>query len=167
MPALDVYSVAEGMFGGAYPGAADAARAPQAVAALERREVTLFLDLTVDGELPPYAHLLRRARHERRPIPDMNVPSPATMTATLDLIDEEIAAGGRVYVHCYGGVGRTGTVVGCWLQHHGLGAGDPIGRIAALRQAVHTSWMRSPQTEEQRRMVLEWPQDVSPAAGRP
>ncbi len=39
-------------------------------------------------------------------------------------------------MHCWGGVGRTGTVVGCWLVRHGLDDGDAIARIATLRREL-------------------------------
>ena len=49
----------------------------------------------------------------------------------LDAIDDQLENGGNVYVHCWGGKGRTGTVVGCWLIRHGYGRpdfpDDPIG----------------------------------------
>jgi protein-tyrosine phosphatase len=35
------------------------------------------------------------------------------MTTILDAIDESMTAGKPVYVHCWGGMGRTGTVIGC------------------------------------------------------
>ena len=56
------------------------------------------------------------------------------MSRILDDVDAALADGRTVYVHCWGGIGRTGTVVGCWLMRHGLDEGDPIRRIATLRR---------------------------------
>lgn len=151
------YEVAPRLSAGAYPGSSDPEQAATRLAHLEAAGVTLVIDLTQDGELPPYAALLRAARHVRHPIPDMAVATAGTIVATLDLVDAELARGGHVYVHCWGGVGRTGTVVGCWLRRHGLDDGDPIGRIASLRAHLRTAWMSSPQTPEQCDMVLGWP----------
>jgi protein-tyrosine phosphatase len=78
------------------------------------------------------------------------------MTRILDDIDGEIDGGATVYVHCWGGVGRTGTVVGCWLMRHGLDDGDPIRRIAELRRAASAAPAPSPQTSAQRAMVGAW-----------
>ena len=77
------------------------------------------------------------------------------MMAILDDIDETRTASETVYVHCWGGVGRTGTVIGCWLVRHGLDEGDPIDRIAFLRQALPNA-RRSPETDAQISLVRAW-----------
>jgi protein-tyrosine phosphatase len=51
----------------------------------------------------------------RTPIRDGGCPTIDELRAILDRIDAELARGEVVYVHCGGGHGRTGTVVGCWL----------------------------------------------------
>ncbi len=78
------------------------------------------------------------------------------MVRILDDVDAAIDGGGIAYVHCWGGIGRTGTVVGCWLMRHGLDGGDPIRRIAELRRDVSDAWVASPQTAAQRAMVSAW-----------
>jgi protein-tyrosine phosphatase len=78
------------------------------------------------------------------------------MVRILDDVDEAIARGQTAYVHCWGGIGRTGTVVGCWLMRHGLAGGDPIARIAELRRDVSDARVPSPQTSAQRAMVRAW-----------
>ena len=78
------------------------------------------------------------------------------LTRILDEIDEARGAGSTVYVHCWGGRGRTGTVVGCWLMRHGLDDGDPLARIARLRRDVEGAGAPSPETAAQRAMVTGW-----------
>jgi hypothetical protein len=113
--------------------------------------VTLFVDLTEDGELPSYAgRVLHPARHVRRPIGDFSVTTEELMRETLDLIDAELESGGIVYLHCRGGCGRTGTVVACHLARHGLAGEDALARVEEL-----CGWS-CPETEEQRAMVLGW-----------
>ena len=93
--------------------------------------VTLFVDLTEEGELEPYEELVpRSARYLRFPIRDFTVPDPSTLTSVLDAIDAEIEAGGIPYVHCWAGCGRTGVVVGCWLVRHGTERNEALDRIA-------------------------------------
>ena len=64
------------------------------------------------------------------PIPDTGNPKPAQVESILDTIDTAIAAGRRVYVHCWGGIGRTGTIVGCYLVRHGLTGDQALAEIA-------------------------------------
>jgi protein-tyrosine phosphatase len=112
--------------------------------------VTLFLDLTQDGELEPYARLVPApARHVRIPIRDFSVPTLEELEGALDEIDGEITAGGLVYVHCWAGCGRTGVVVGSWLVRHGTSPEDALARIAETRG------LGCPQTLEQRLLVLD------------
>lgn len=121
------------------------------VGELAKAGVTLFLDLTHEGELEPYAsHVEPPARYLNLPIRDFSVPTREGLVAILDEIDAELAAGGIVYVHCWAGCGRTGVVVGCWLVRHGVEAGEALRRIAELRG------LGCPQTLEQRMFVLQW-----------
>ena len=157
-PTPESYWVDPGtLLAGKYPGAVDPSTADPQVAALLDAGVTLFVDLTMESELDPYADLLDgAATHVRMPIPDMGVTTAEQMRRTLDLVDRERARGGIPYVHCWGGAGRTGTVVGCWLVRHGLDGADALRRITTLRAASPALWLDSPQTAEQRAMVATW-----------
>ena len=90
---------------GKYPGSwNDEAAARAKLAAILAEDVSLFIDLTEDGELDPYAHLLDgRAGHARHPIRDMSTTDSSEMSAILDEIDGELGRGGIPYVHCWGG----------------------------------------------------------------
>jgi len=121
------------LLAGRHPAGVDPARAPAEVDELLARGVTLFLDLTEDGELGSYVHLVAPARHLRIPIRDFTVPAEETLVRALDAIDAELAAGGIVYVHCWAGCGRTGVVAGCWLVRHGTAPANALDRIAKTR----------------------------------
>jgi protein-tyrosine phosphatase len=116
--------------------------------------VTLFVDLTEKGELTPYAHRVAGARHLRFPILDMWVTTEEQLVGTLDAIDEELAAGGIAYVHCWGGCGRTGTVVAAWWVRHGTDPRDALARYQERCRAYSTR--RCPETPEQVAMVMGW-----------
>jgi protein-tyrosine phosphatase len=92
------------------------------------------------------------------PVPDLSIPLSREQTrAILDTIDREIEAGGTVYLHCWGGVGRTGTIVGCWLVRHGMNPEEALARVAELWSTRPGSeWSSSPQTAEQFDYVREW-----------
>jgi len=127
---------------------------------------SFFLDLTEPDEygLEPYAPLLLRmmsenegtVTHKRISIRDMDIPTREEMVRILDTIDAALESGHRVYLHCYGGIGRTGTVVGCHLVRHGMDSEIALGQIASWRQDTPNGWRRSPETEEQRQFVLGW-----------
>jgi len=113
--------------------------------------VTLFLDLTHEGELEPYTSLVPEpCRYTNRSIRDFSIPTRADLVATLDEIDAELAGGGIVFVHCWAGCGRTGVVVGSWLVRHGVDPKEALRRIAEARGPG------CPQTLEQSTFVLDW-----------
>ena len=133
-PIENCYWVVPGkVLAGEYPR--DLNNAVSKLARLTGAGVTTFIDLTDDRELKPYARLLEgQASHRRFPIRDMSTPhSPELTSAALDAIDDHIRNGeGVAYVHCWGGTGRTGTIVGCWLVRHGRTGEAALARLAEL-----------------------------------
>ena len=148
------------LMAGPYPGDLLPEELERKLAGLLNAGVNEFFDLTTpeDG-LEPYQAGLphdRRAGYRRWAIQDFSVPSQEEMREILDELDLLVDSGRTVYLHCWGGRGRTGTVVGCYLARHGLSGEKALARIAELRKGTPKGWMDSPETPEQRRMVLEW-----------
>lgn len=141
------------LLAGGYPGSLVELNSREKIAWLLEKGVTSFLDLTQEGELKPYAECLPEfITYERMPIPDMGVPRTSEMLTILDAIDTALAAGKIVYVHCWAGRGRTGTVVGCYLVRHGMPG------IAALNEIIRLRGGRrdSPEADEQYEYVRNW-----------
>jgi ADP-ribosylglycohydrolase len=123
--------------------------------------VTLFVDLTTPGDhLEPYEHLLATsARRASVPVPDLTPPTAAVVMAVVELIDRETAAGGVTYVHCWGGIGRTGSIVGCWLAER-VGGAAALERLTDLRSSCADARRRSPETAAQCDLVRHWPRSA-------
>lgn len=93
----------------------------------------------------------------RMPIRDLGIPSRDFMVKILDRIDGALKENRPVYVHCWGGRGRTGTVVGCWLARHSIAEGESaLEKIKELRRTDAKAHWPSPEMSEQIRMVLSW-----------
>jgi hypothetical protein len=172
-PIPNAYWVIPGKFlAGEYPGSFTPQLTHERLQAFLEAGITTFIDLTWDGELPPYAGILSeqagiydlQVHHHRFAIGDFGLPSPAQMSATLDVIDQILAAGGRLYLHCQAGIGRTGTTVGCYLVRHGLSGEQALQQLAAWWQAVPKSALSpfSPETEAQAEFVRTWQEPPLP-----
>jgi hypothetical protein len=125
-PDPNTYWVVPGkLLAGEYPGARDSEEAGSRLRKFLAAGVRHFIDRTEVGELTPYAELLAEevgsgTSYERFPIRDVSVPEePKTMAEIITTIDRAMAEGGIIYVHCWGGIGRTGLAVACWLQERG------------------------------------------------
>jgi alanine transaminase len=87
------------------------------------------------------------------PIPDLGVPSVEAAEAVVADLCARLTAGERVYLHCWGGRGRAGTVGACVLGRlYGVSVDEALARVdAGLR--TREPGGRSPEKEEQREFV--------------
>lgn len=163
-PISNSYWIIPGRFlAGEYPRNHDHESSVAKLQALTGAGIRVFIDLTtsLDGLLP-YRDILRQidpqAEHHAFPIPDMGTPlAEATTCDILDEIDSALARGKGVYLHCWGGVGRTGTLVGCWLARHGLAGDAALAKLGELWGRCPKSRFReAPETLQQRDYILAW-----------
>ena len=96
---------------------------------------------------------------EHLAIRDCDVPAVAQMQKILDAIDQASVSGQIVYVHCWGGKGRTGTVVGCYLARQGVAVGEAaLKLLSQLTKAAPYDFGYVPQTPAQCAFVRNWRQ---------
>jgi hypothetical protein len=170
VPGSTSYALLPGVLVGEYP-AARYDDDPTRLFSFLDAGVQVFLDLTEPDErrfssrsLLAYEPLLRElATHrglsivyQRFAVRDGTAPGRAQMTRILDAIDTARAANQTVYVHCKGGIGRSGTVAGCYLVRHGH---TPEAALRCIAQRLYHTYMAerlSPEVDEQRALVLRW-----------
>jgi protein tyrosine phosphatase (PTP) superfamily phosphohydrolase (DUF442 family) len=156
---------------GAYPGSVDPEEAKAKMSALIHFGVRSIINLMEQDEVnsegvpfSPYDRIFLQIgktlgldlTFQRFPIKDMDIPTPQDMTRILNEIDASLSANRPVYVHCWGGKGRTGVVVGCYLVRQGLSGHEALEKIKDLRRYEAQGNLASPQTTSQREMVVSW-----------
>ena len=122
--------------------------------------------------LPFTSHSIR---HVDMPFPDGSNPPASIVRRFLAVVDEqeEGRGGGVVAVHCKAGLGRTGSLLGCWLmREYGMRANEAIAWLRLCRPGSvignQQEWLQS--MEEQmvregrsRRLRRVHPSDPTPA----
>ena len=66
-------------------------------------------------------------------MPDFTPPSPEQLECGVAAIEQAVASERKVAVHCGGGLGRTGTLLACYLVKGGLNPSEAIARVRAVR----------------------------------
>ena len=161
------------LLAGPYPGHLQPAEADRRITALLacgiRRVINLMEAEEVNYQGQPFVPYIGRMQEfagldtsvamNRFPIRDGEIPSRDDMRKILNEIDAALTDGQPVYIHCWGGKGRTGTAVGCYLIRHGLAsAGAALERINHLRRDVQP-FQPSPENERQCAFVCSWNPD--------
>lgn len=151
---------------GEYPGRFGEEVTRKRLDALIEAGFDLFIDLTRPNEGLPYSKTLleeasvyeAEVAYRSFPIGDFGLPTPEQMSSILDAIDEGLQTGHKIYLHCWGGIGRTGTTVGCYLVRHGMSGTEALAQLSAWWREVPKSRYHphSPETLEQMEFIRNW-----------
>lgn len=82
------------------------------------------------------------------PVPDFSPPGPEAIDAFLQQARFQRHEGKAIVVHCGAGIGRTGTMIACYLVDKGFSADEAIHMVRAARPG-------SIETAEQERVVFK------------
>ena len=117
--------------------------------------INFFIDLTESGEMPPYAQFLSPSIERYR----LHIPNRGTPAAVEDVVrlfqviectlsDKPFT---NIYIHCLGGVGRTGTIVACYyIYFKQMNAEEALAEMRLMFSSHERAvWMSAPETEAQ------------------
>lgn len=88
------------------------------------------------------------------PILDLHPPTQAQIDLVVGAIERAKTQGIGAGVHCFAGIGRTGTLLACWLVKQRQGATAAVDRIRTLRPG-------SIETDEQFDAVAEYARRIA------
>jgi len=158
------------LLAGEHPGGATTGLTRERLQRLLQAGVGCFIDLTQPEEVAAYDALLPAGvEYLRKPVPDHGLPAkPAQMADILACVRGALREGRVIYLHCRGGIGRTGLVVGCLLAESGLSGDDALGELNRLWQqsARAAVWPFVPETVAQIDYVRHWTPGIA-APGDP
>lgn len=128
----------------------------ESLALLAASGVSLVINLHPRGHLP--ADLAPHGLMELHlPVEDFTSPSPEQLLAGVQAIRSARAEGKRVAVHCAAGLGRTGTLLACYLVAEGA---EPDAAIHAVRNARPGSIETREQEDAVHAFAQRWAADL-------
>lgn len=166
-PLNQSYKVSEHLWAGEYPGDKNGEYAKDKLSRMMQFGVRCFIDLTEEGELIPYKDLLPSdVSYMRFPIRDVSVPKCIEDVRKLvqTILQKADGTHGEVYVHCWGGVGRTGTIIACVIAEEMENPtlekvmGELRKRFAMMPKSIHRV---TPETKEQEHFVQQYIENMS------
>lgn len=167
-PIENSYEVTRNIYAGEYPRNKDDESSYAKLKQFESFGITHFIDLTEAGELQPYEPLLYKgAKYLRFPIRDVSIPqSIESVRSLVAKIVKVVKANpkSKVYIHCWGGVGRTGLIVGCLLgELYRQDYDETLKKLEQLFMACPKAAKRhTPETAEQRKFIAKYIQELKP-----
>ncbi len=160
-PIRNSYKVDERIYAGEYPATSDETLGRKELSRFVEFGITNFIDLTDSGELSPYNQWLpKECCYLRFSIKDCCTPNSnhevtELLEGMIKTLKENKSA--KIYIHCRGGIGRTGTIVGCYyamlFKDFNL-ANEVLQKQFA--QCPKSAYRRVPETLKQRQFIMQY-----------
>jgi protein-tyrosine phosphatase len=89
------------------------------------------------------------------PIQDGNIPDKSDLNRLLEIIRSKIQLNEKIYIHCRGGIGRTGVIIGSILIDLKLvSKNDVLLKINDLKKKSLLPKRQSPETDKQIKFLI-------------
>lgn len=120
---------------------------------LKEQDIDAIVSLT---EQPLHNALIEEFGFEYKhvPIEDLTAPSLRQIEEFVEFATEMRQMGKKVVVHCGAGIGRTGTMLACYLVHKGYSAREAINEVRKKRPG-------SIETAEQEEIVIRYAEKLA------
>jgi len=112
---------------------------PDTLEALRREGIKAIVSLDEEG-LPDDLVAQYGFEYRHFPIDDFCAPTVEQARAFVRFVDDQLTRGRSVVAHCWAGIGRTGTMLACYLINSGQSAEEaqrkvrPLGGIESREQ---------------------------------
>ncbi len=128
---------------------------------LEEAGITAGLNLRT--EFDDAAHGLALARYCHLPTVDDDAPSLEHLQQGVAFIQQVIAGGGKVYIHCAGGVGRAPTMAAAYFLSQGMNLNEALSLLRRTRPFIRLTPPQMARLREFERLYAPSPQPETPA----
>ena len=102
---------------------------------LRSQGITAVVNMRSEYDYPEKAKLYE-LKYMRLPTDDNGAPALADLVKGVEFISDEIESGGRVYVHCWEGVGRSATMAAAYLVSKGNTPDNAWNKIMRVRPFI-------------------------------
>lgn len=109
--------------------------------------------------MPYHQFLNDQCSHTRFPIRDVSIPdeckSVYELMEKLELVLTNPSS--KIYIHCWGGVGRTGVIVGCYYVYHDETYKQAISHLRErFKQCPKSEHRQTPETRDQEEFIKDF-----------